>query len=154
MEVLLVYQLTKENVLSLTSIPSGNLYSTSIWDSPTVKEFRYLGVVLGKKVDKSLIFKSAFEKLSRTRVNLFLTVQWSFTSRILIANIYLYPLILPPKLLLSFFWVRTILYEAQTSLDSSSLSKTLNTRFYFLINASSLNLQLFTLNHTLLASSS
>ena len=75
------------------------IVTNSIWDSPVVKEYKYLGVLLGKKVNKALVFQSAFEKL-RTRVNLFLTVRWSFTSRILIANIYLYPLL---SYLLNFF---------------------------------------------------
>ena len=64
-----------------------------------MSEYRYLGVILSRNVKKGTVFEAAFKKL-RTRVSLFLTVSWSFSSRIQIANIYLYPLI---SYLLNFF---------------------------------------------------
>jgi len=79
-------------------------------------------VILGRNVKKSSIFEMAFNKL-HTCVVLFLTVQWSFSSCIQIANIYLYPLI---SYLLNFFSLSCAL-KAQlwvTSPNSSSPCKT------------------------------
>jgi len=59
--------------------------------------------LLGRNVKKSSIFETVFNKLC-TCVVLFLTVQWSFSSRIQIANIYLYPL----SYASSFYFANTI----------------------------------------------
>jgi len=64
----------------------------SIWNSPFVGEYRYLGVLLGLAVPTEKVFAAALEKL-KARARLFGCIKTNFTSRVLLAKIYLYPLV-------------------------------------------------------------
>ena len=83
-------------VIDLQPDPPQNI---SLWSSPSVTEYRYLGILLGTNVPIEKVFKQALEKL-RDRVRLFSTIRVNLTSKILISKIYLYPLM---SFLLNFY---------------------------------------------------
>ena len=63
----------------------------SIWGSPFVEEYKYLGVLLGISVPTERVFEGALQKL-KDRAASFASIKTNFTSKILLAKIYLYPL--------------------------------------------------------------
>ena len=63
----------------------------SIWGSPFVEEYKYLGVLLGLSVPIEKVFEGALQKF-RERAASFSSIKTNFTSKILLAKIYLYPL--------------------------------------------------------------
>ena len=65
--------------------------SRSIWGSPFVQEYKYLGVLLGISVPIEKVFEGALHKL-KERAASFASIKANFTSKILLAKIYLYPL--------------------------------------------------------------
>eukprot|EP01102_Stenamoeba_stenopodia_P017755 TRINITY_DN6411_c0_g1_i1.p1 TRINITY_DN6411_c0_g1~~TRINITY_DN6411_c0_g1_i1.p1 ORF type:complete len:237 (-),score=18.86 TRINITY_DN6411_c0_g1_i1:1145-1855(-) len=64
----------------------------SIWNSPFVNEYKYLGILLGLNTTVEDVFKQTIQKL-RKRALLFSSIKANLTTRILIAKIYLYPLL-------------------------------------------------------------
>jgi hypothetical protein len=74
--------------------------TNSIWNAPTVTEYKYLGVLLGRQVTKERVFKDAFNKLA-DRTKLFSKIQVNPTTKILLAKLSCTPNIIPPQLLLS-----------------------------------------------------
>ena len=63
----------------------------SVWGSPFVEEYKYLGVLLGVSVPTERVFEGALQKL-KDRAASFASIKTNFTSKILLAKIYLYPL--------------------------------------------------------------
>jgi len=76
-------------VISIRRDPPKHL---SIWSSPFVEEYKYLGVLLGLDVPVEKVFRQTIDKL-RDRAQLFSAISANFTSKVLLAKIYLYPLV-------------------------------------------------------------
>ena len=75
-------------VITLCNVAPTN----SIWRSPIVTSYRYLGVLLGKGVKKDEVFEQAIRKLEE-RAKLFSVFKSNYSTKVLIAKIYLYPLL-------------------------------------------------------------
>jgi hypothetical protein len=86
--------------------------TNSIWNAPTVTEYKYLGVLLGRQVTKERVFKDAFNKLA-DRTKLFSKIQVNPTTKILLAKLYMYPLI---SYLLNFYSLPPLLENRFMSL--------------------------------------
>ena len=60
--------------------------------APFVEEYRYLGILTGLAVPIEKVFQTALQKL-KDRARLFASIKTNFTSKVLLARIYLYPLV-------------------------------------------------------------
>ena len=90
----------------------------SIWGSPFVEEYKYLGVLLGVSVPTERVFEGALQKL-KDRAASFASIKTNFTSKILLAKIYLSSLLVPSQFLFlpTIHWKDVLFYHPEIHLS-------------------------------------